>query len=75
MNVVSRPTKDERQQFRRQKELKRLEKEHQKPKKFWKWYLAYMMLILALIYVVDEVATNLPNSLQTEINLAITVWP
>ena len=75
MNVVSRPTKDERQQFRRQKELKRLEKEYQKPKKFWKWYLAYMMLILALIYVVDEVATNLPNSLQTEINLAINVWP
>lgn len=32
MNVVSRPTKDERQQFRRQKELKRLEKRIPKAK-------------------------------------------
>ena len=30
-----------------------------------------MLLILALIYIVDEVATNLPNSLETEINVAL----
>lgn len=60
---------------KREKELARLEREKAKKKPFWKFYLAYMMLILALIYIVDEVATNLPNSLQTEINLAINVYP
>lgn len=65
----------EKQFQKRQKELARLEKEYNRPKKFWKWYLTYMLLICTLIFIVDEIATNLPNSLQTEINLAINVWP
>ena len=60
---------------KKEKELARLEKEKSKKRPFWLFYLSYMMLILALIYIVDEVATNLPNSLQTEINLAINVYP
>ncbi len=68
-------SKEQRLILKKQKELSRLEKEASRPKKFWKFYLAYMMLILALIYIVDEIATNLPNSLQTEINFAINVWP
>ncbi len=68
-------SKDEKRRIREAKELTRLEKEKARPKRFWLWYLAYMMFILALIYIVDEVATNLPNALQTEINLAINVWP
>lgn len=66
---------DERKLARKEKELARLEKEYARPKKFWKWYLAYMMLICTLIFIVDEIATNLPNSLQTEINLAINIYP
>lgn len=61
--------------LKKQKELARLEKEKARPKPKWGFYLAYIMLILALIYIVDEIATNLPNSLQTEINLAINVYP
>ncbi len=60
---------------KKQRELARLEKEYNRPKKFWKWYLTYMLLICTLIFIVDEIATNLPNSLQTEINLAINIWP
>ena len=63
--------------------LKTLEKERkqlayfkrQKAKPKPKLYLIYMLFILALIYIVDEVATNLPNSLETEINVFYTGWP
>lgn len=68
-------TKEESLAIKREKELARLEREKARPRPKWSFYLAYIMLILALIYIVDEVATNLPNSLQTEINFAINVYP
>lgn len=55
--------------------LRHFEKEKAKPKRHWLFYLCYIMLILTLIYIVDEIATNLPNSLKTEINLTINVIP
>lgn len=51
------------------RQLSRLLKEEKRPKN--KFFLWYMLLILALIYIVDEICTNLPNSLQTEINVAL----
>ena len=59
--------------LKEQKLLQRLLKEKARPKP--KLYLWYMIFILTLIYIVDEVATNLPNSLETEINLFLNVWP
>ncbi len=53
------------------KELAILEKRKAKPKN--QFYLFYMLLILALIYIADEVSTNLPNNLLSEINLNINV--
>lgn len=47
----------------------------QKARKKPKFYLWYMLLILTLIYIVDEVTTNLPNSLETELNVALFGYP
>lgn len=55
------------------KELSRLKKEQGKKQN--RFYLFYMLLILSLIYIVDEISTNLPNNLLSEINLAINVYP
>ncbi len=55
------------------RELKRLEKAYGKKKNHF--YLFYMLLILALIYIMDEVSTNLPNNLLSELNLALNVYP
>jgi MFS family permease len=49
------------------KELARLEKEKAKPKR--KTYFWYLIVILCLIYIVDEVTTSLPNEMQPEISL------
>ncbi len=65
--------KKERNKAKEQKELARLEKAASKKKN--RFYLFYMLLILALIYIVDEISTNLPNNLLSEINLALNVWP
>lgn len=54
-----------------QKELAKLEKKKSQPKN--RFYLFYMLLILALIYIADEISTNLPNNLLSEINLNINV--
>lgn len=59
----------EKETFKINKELTRLKKEEARPKS--KAYLYYMFLILALIYIMDEISTNLPNSLSSEINLYI----
>lgn len=51
---------------REAKELARLEKEKARPKRptyFW-----YLIVILCLIYIVDEVTTSLPNEMQPDIN-------
>ncbi len=55
------------------RELARLERKQGQKKSHF--YLFYMLLILSLIYIVDEISTNLPNNLLSEINLAINVWP
>ena len=55
-----------RRQAREAKELARLEKEKAKPKP--KLYFWYLIICLCLIYIVDEVATSLPNAMAAEIN-------
>ena len=66
MSIETRATRKE--AFEK-KQLTRLLKERAKPKSHF--YLWYMLFILALIYIVDEICTNLPNSLQTELNVAL----
>lgn len=51
---------------RDQKELLHWQKE--KARKKPKFYLIYLIGILCLIYIVDEVATSLPNSILSEFN-------
>lgn len=48
------------------KQLVRLEKEKAKPKK--KTYFWYLVVVLCLIYIVDEVSTSLHNTMVNEIN-------
>ncbi|MCR5079439.1 MAG: sugar porter family MFS transporter [Bacilli bacterium] len=52
----------EKLKLRQQKELARLQKEKAKPKR--KIYIWYLILILTLIYIVDEVATNSTSELE-----------
>jgi MFS family permease len=49
------------------KELARLEKEKARPKK--KTYFWYLVVVLCLIYIVDEVSTSLHNGMVNEIVL------
>jgi MFS family permease len=51
-----------RQEERDQKELARWQKEKARPKHAG--YLWYLMLVLTLVYIVDEVATNLNSTMQ-----------
>src|SRR5574344_1500171 len=44
------------------KELAKWQKEKARPKR--KTYLWYLMLILTLVYIIDEVATNLNSTMQ-----------
>ena len=60
-------------QEKEQKLLAYFKRQKAKPKP--KLYLIYMIFILALIYIVDEVATNLPNSLETELNIFYVGMP
>ena len=55
------------------KQLARLLKERERPKNHF--YLWYMLFVLTLIYITDEICTNLPNSLQTELNVALNAYP
>lgn len=55
-----------RREARDKKELARLEKEKLRPKR--KTYFWYLIVALCLIYIVDEVATSLPNAMVVEIN-------
>jgi len=59
--------------LKEERQLEIFRKQKARPKS--KAYLWYMVLILTLIYIVDEVATNLPNSLETELNIFYYVWP
>ena len=48
-----------------QKELQRRIKEYEKP--VTGKYLWFLMIVLAIVYIVDEVTSNLPSSLQSEV--------
>ncbi|MBQ7295177.1 MAG: MFS transporter [Clostridia bacterium] len=50
---------------KREKEIARLEKEKQKPK--GKFYLPYLIFIISLIYLTDEVASQIGPLMKTEI--------
>ncbi len=50
---------------KREKEILRLEKEKQKPK--GRFYLPYLILIISLIYLTDEVASQIGPLMKTEI--------
>jgi MFS family permease len=64
--MVTPEEKERRRVAAEAKELARLEKEKAKPKRplyFW-----YLIVCLCLIYIVDEVATSLPNTMLVEVN-------
>lgn len=59
------PEKKAKLQQRREKELAYWKKQWERPKgKFYFWYL---VLVIALIYAVDEIASQIGNLMQTEI--------
>jgi len=64
-------TKDEKRKMREEKELARLKKEKARPKN--KAYLWYLLLVLTLIYIIDEVTTN--SVTQVEDGLIATFFP
>jgi MFS family permease len=55
-------SKDEKRKAHEGKELARLKKEKARPKN--KIYFWYLLLILALIYIIDECITNSPSQLE-----------
>lgn len=65
------PSRDERRLSREAKQLARLEKEKARPRKptyFW-----YLVVVLCLIYIVDEVATSLHNEMVNDITVDLFV--
>ena len=54
--------KEERKLFREQKELIRLNREAQRPK--GAYYLLFAMIVLTVIYIVDEITSNMNSSMQ-----------
>ncbi len=59
------PEKLEKKQLRKAKELKYWERQKARPKS--KTYFWYLVLIIALIYAVDEIASQINSLMQTEI--------
>ena len=59
------PEKLQKRNERREKEIKRWEKQKARPK--GKTYFWYLVLIIALIYAVDEIASQINSLMQTEI--------
>lgn len=59
------PEKLERLQLRREKEIKKWEKERNKPKR--NMYFAYLVLIICIIYATDEIASQISTLMKTEI--------
>lgn len=53
------------QALKREKEIKKWEKEKQKPKK--SFYFAYLVFIITLIYGTDEIASQIGTLMKTEI--------
>ena len=65
MATALNPEKLQRRNERRKKEIKRWEKQKARPK--GKTYFWYLVLIIALIYAVDEIASQINSLMQTEI--------
>lgn len=59
----------EKQRLREEKELNRLLKQKQRPKH--KMYLWYLLLVLTLIYIIDEIISNLQSNLISEMSHSI----
>ena len=57
------PEQKEKQKLREQKELERLHREQKKPKGLS--YFAYFILIIAVVYMVDEITTQISSQMQT----------
>ena len=53
------------QNLRREKEIARWEKEKARPKR--KYYIVYLIFIIALIYAIDEIASQIGTLMKTEI--------
>ena len=59
------PEKLRKQQLRKEKELRYWEKQKARPK--GNMYFWYLVLIIAMIYAVDEIASQIGSLMQTEI--------
>lgn len=55
----------EKQRLKQNKEIARLEKEKAKPKK--SYYLIYLIFIISLVYITDEIASQIAPQMKTEI--------
>lgn len=65
MAKVLTPEQLQRANLRKEKEIKKWEKQKARPK--GKTYFWYLVLIIALIYAVDEIASQINSLMQTEI--------
>lgn len=65
MATALNPEKLQKRNERRKKEIERWEKQKARPK--GKTYFWYLVLIIALIYAVDEIASQINSLMQTEI--------
>ena len=59
------PEQLEKKRIKKEKEIKRWEKQQARPK--GKTYFWYLVLIIALIYAVDEIASQIGTLMKTEI--------
>lgn len=64
-NKVMTAQKLQKQAIRREKEIARWEKEKARPKR--NYYIVYLIFIIALIYAVDEIASQIGTLMKTEI--------
>lgn len=58
-------TKEQKRALRNEREIKRWEREKARPK--GRYYLAYVIFIITLIYAVDEIASQITTLMKTEI--------
>ena len=65
MAKVMTPEKLQKAQLKKEKEIKKWEKQQARPK--GKTYFWYLVLIIALIYAVDEIASQIGTLMKTEI--------
>ena len=64
-NKAISPEKARKQQLRKEKEIRKWEKEKARPKR--SYYIVYLIFIIALIYAVDEIASQVGTLMKTEI--------